>query len=74
MSVTIARSAIEAIQSLLTEIPQADAPPRQRANYLVHKGEVYDLLAGLSDHEQYTQLRAIANSARYEARALAVQY
>ncbi|RSN40053.1 hypothetical protein DMC64_34530 [Amycolatopsis sp. WAC 04197] len=68
------RLMVDAVHAFLSELPQVDASPRVRANFLAYKGEVFDLLAGLSDHDQYTQLRAIANHARHEARTLMVQF
>jgi hypothetical protein len=64
----------DALRGFLTELPQVDASPRAQANFRLYKAEIFDLLAGLSEHDQYTQLRAIANHARYEARVLAVRF
>ncbi len=67
------RLMVDAVHAFLSELPQVDAAPRAQANFRLYKAEVYDLLAGLSEHDQYTQLRAIASHARHEARVLAVQ-
>ena len=67
------RLMVDAVHNFLTELPQVDATPRAQANFLLYKGEIFDLLAGLSEHDQYTQLRAIASHSRHEARTLAVQ-
>ncbi|MGW4830493.1 hypothetical protein ACWEOG_23130 [Amycolatopsis japonica] len=64
---------VDAVHTFLSELPQVDATPRAQANFRLYKAEIYDLLAGLSEHDQYTQLRAIANHARHEARALTAQ-
>ena len=60
---------IEAIQNMLTEIPPYGARAQRRADFQLHKAEVFDLIAAV-DAYIYHQAREIAAYARYQARSI----
>lgn len=67
MTSTIRGAVYEAIQELLVEIPPAGSGPQQRANFLLHKAEVFELIAVVGGPCLAGIAREVANDARYEA-------
>jgi hypothetical protein len=70
MAATVRSAVCEAIRELLVEVPPIAASARQRADFLLHKAEVFDLIAIAGDLCMAAQAREIATHARYEARQI----
>ncbi|MGI9003529.1 MAG: hypothetical protein ACR2GH_18055 [Pseudonocardia sp.] len=61
------------MRELLASVPRYGADSQQRADYQVRKAEVLDFLAA-ANPSQAAQAMALAARARYEARAIALDY
>jgi hypothetical protein len=70
MVASVRAAVSEAVQNLLTEIPPYGSSAQRRADFLLLKAEVFDLIAAVSDACVSAQARDLASHARYEARSV----